>query len=95
MTFNSIIVAFIVIVTVQNAFDFESMSERSCIPGLQKIYGAEVVFLSPVGYISLLQSLTPGVESCSSYSFALLLRMLQVCTCPPLLCHLHPSSYDF
>ena len=96
MTFNCVFEAFIVISwKVQNVFDLENMSViSSCAPGVM-IEGVEVLFLSPVGYVSL-QSLSPGVESCRSCcSFAQMLRMLQVCTCPPLLCHLHPSSYSF
>ena len=93
--FHCVFEAFIVIIwKVQNVFDLESMSEiSSCAPGVM-IEGVEVLFLSPVGYVSL-QSLSPGVESCSSCSFAHLLRMLQVCTYPPFVCHLHPSSYSF
>ena len=83
--------AFTVIIwKVQNVFGLESMSEISCAPGVM-IHGVEVLFLSPVGYVSL-QSLSPGVESCSSCSFAQLLRMLQVCMCPPFVCH---SSYSY
>ena len=73
MTFNCIFEAFTV--RVLSVFGLESMSEiSSCTPGLM-IHGVEVLFLSPVGYVSL-QSLSPGVESCRSCSFAQLLRML-------------------
>ena len=58
LTFNCIFEAFTV--RVLSVFGLESMSEiSSCAPGLM-IHGVEVLFLSPVGYVSL-QSLSPGV----------------------------------
>ena len=85
----------VIIWKVQNVFDLESMSEiSSCAPGLLMVHGVEVQFLSPVGYVFLL-SLSPGVESCRSCSFDQLLTMLQVCMCPPFLCHFDPSSCSY
>ena len=66
MTFNCIFEAFIVIIwKVLSVFGLESMSEISCAQGLLMVHRVEVLFLSPVGSVSL-QSLSPGVESCSS-----------------------------